>query len=157
MWDSARFRRCPVNSTSLRPESYRSATGAGRPRRGSTSDPYPDSEPKRSNFARSPYPGGEDDARHDGSIERKLYASSEGVGRGFCGDCGTTLTWEGDGEELGLLVEIHMGTLDDPNVHAPKCHVHHDERIAWFDAAGSLPRYHEWEVDEGPYRSDPAV
>ena len=72
-------------------------------------------------------------------------------------DCGTTLTWEGDGEELGLLVEIHMGTLDDPNVHAPKCHVHHDERISGFDAAGSLPRYHEWEVDEGPYRSDPAV
>ena len=89
--------------------------------------------------------------------ERKLYASSKGVGRGFCADCGTTLTWEGDGEELGLLVEIHMGTLDDPNVHAPKCHVHHDERVSWFDAAGTLPRYHEWEVEEGPFRSDPAV
>ena len=89
--------------------------------------------------------------------ERKLYASSEGVGRGFCVECGTTLTWEGDGEELGLLVEIHMGTLDDPNALTPTCHVHHDERISWFDTAGTLPRYHEWEVEEGPYRSDPAV
>ncbi len=89
--------------------------------------------------------------------ERKLYASSEGVGRGFCADCGTTLTWEGDGEELGLLIEIHMGTLDDPNVHAPKCHVHHDERISWFDTADNLPRFHEWEVEEGPYRNDPAI
>jgi hypothetical protein len=89
--------------------------------------------------------------------ERKLYTSSEGVGRGFCGDCGSTLSWEGDGEELGLLIEIHMGTLDDPNALTPKCHVHHGERISWFDTAGTLPRYYEWEVEEGPYRSDPAV
>ena len=97
-----------------------------------------------------------DSVRFTGS-ERKLYASSEGVGRGFCPDCGTTLTWEGDGEELGMLVEIHMGTLDDPSALAPKCHVHHDERVAWFDTAGQLPRFHEWEVEEGPYRTDPAV
>ena len=89
--------------------------------------------------------------------ERKRYVSSEGVERSFCGDCGTTLTWEGDGEELGLLIEIHMGTLDDPSALTPTCHVHHDERIPWFDTAGMLPRYHVWEEEEGPYRSDPAV
>ena len=36
--------------------------------------------------------------------DRKIYESSKGVGRAFCGDCGTTLTWEGDGGELGPLV-----------------------------------------------------
>jgi hypothetical protein len=97
-----------------------------------------------------------DEVRFTGS-ERKRYESSEGVARGFCGDCGTTLTWEGDGEELGMLIEIHMGTLDDPDALEPRCHVHHDERVAWFDVAGRLPRFHEWEVDEGPYRTDPAV
>jgi hypothetical protein len=89
--------------------------------------------------------------------ERKQYASSVGVGRGFCAECGTTLTWEGDGEELGPLIEIHMGTLDDPGALTPTCHVHHDERLSWFDTAGALPRYREWEVEEGPYRTDPAV
>jgi len=89
--------------------------------------------------------------------KRKLYASSKGVGRGFCADCGTTLTWEGDGEELGQLIEIHMGTLDDPSALKPNCHIHHDERISWFDVAGTLPRYHEWEDDEVPYRNDPMI
>lgn len=87
--------------------------------------------------------------------ERKLYASSEGVGRGFCIDCGTTLTWEGDDEELGPLVEIHMGTLDEPDALKPSCHVNHDERVAGFDVAGTLPRYHEWEEEEGPYCNEP--
>ena len=77
--------------------------------------------------------------------ERSLYASSEGVERGFCGACGTTLTWEGDGEELGMLVEIHLGTLDDPDGLAPKSHIHYRERVSWFDTTDSLPRYAEWE------------
>ena len=89
--------------------------------------------------------------------ERKLYASSKGVDRGFCADCGTTLTWEGDGGELGQLIEIHMGTLDDPSTLKPSYHIHHDERISWFDVAGKLPRYHEWEEDEIPYSNDPMI
>lgn len=86
---------------------------------------------------------------------RALYESSPGVGRGFCSACGTSLTWEGDGEELGPLVEILVGTLDDPSAFAPESHVHHDERVPWFDVADTLPRHHEW--DEGkPYRHGPA-
>ena len=38
--------------------------------------------------------------------ERKIYESSTGVGRAFCGQCGTPLTWEGDGGEFGPLVEF---------------------------------------------------
>ena len=87
--------------------------------------------------------------------ERKLYSSSAGVERGFCANCGTTLTWEGDGDELGPLVEIHIGTLDDPNAFTPQCHVHHDEKLSWFDVADDLPRYHEWDEGE-PYRHGPA-
>ncbi len=86
--------------------------------------------------------------------ERTIYESSPGVGRAFCSQCGTSLTWEGDGEELGPLIEILTGTLDDPSVFSPESHVHHDERIAWFDVADDLPRHHEW--DEGkPYQHGP--
>ena len=81
--------------------------------------------------------------------ERSLYASSEGVRRGFCGACGTTMTWEGDGEELGMLVEIHLGTLDDHGALTPKSHIHYRERVSWFDTKDSLPRYAVWEDESG--------
>ncbi len=58
-------------------------------------------------------------------------------------------------DRLGPLIEIHIGTLDDPSRFTPESHVHHDERIAWFDVADDLPRYHEWDEGE-PYRHGPA-
>ncbi len=81
--------------------------------------------------------------------ERATYESTPGVQRGFCGRCGTPLTWEGDGDELGPLIEIHVGTTDDPNKLAPQLHVHYAERIPWFEVSDALPRYHGWEEAEG--------
>jgi len=77
--------------------------------------------------------------------ERATYESSPGITRGFCGDCGTTLTWEGNDDELGPLVEIHIGTADEPGNLAPQMHLHHAERVPWFETSDSLPRYREWE------------
>ncbi len=51
--------------------------------------------------------------------ERKIYNSSPGVGRAFCGDCGTTLTWESDPRGQSLI-EFHIGTLDEPNALPPR-------------------------------------
>ncbi len=82
--------------------------------------------------------------------ERRIYASSPGVGRAFCGTCGTPLTWEGDGgEELGQIVEFHLSTFDEPEVLKPTGHAFYSERISWFDTADSLPRY-EGFVDMSP-------
>jgi hypothetical protein len=82
--------------------------------------------------------------------ERKIYSSSPGVGRGFCGACGTPLTWEGDGgDDLGPIFEFHISTFDNPDNLAPTGHAFFPERIAWFDAADDLPRY-EGFVDESP-------
>ena len=82
--------------------------------------------------------------------ERGIYESSPGVGRAFCGKCGTPLTWEGDGgEELGLIVELHLSTFDDPEALVPSGHAFYPERISWFEVADSLPRY-EGFVDESP-------
>ncbi len=88
--------------------------------------------------------------------ERKIYESSPGVGRAFCGQCGTPLTWEGDGGEFGPLVELLISTFDDPNAFAPQGHLHHAERISWFETTDNLPRYRAWD-DEDPYLKQPAT
>ncbi len=64
-----------------------------------------------------------------------VYNSSPGVERGFCSRCGTSLTWQGHG-----LISLHIGTLDDPDEHAPTLHWRYEERSPWCDVAGDLPR-----------------
>ena len=72
---------------------------------------------------------------------RKIYESSPGVGRAFCGTCGTPLTWEGDGGDLGPIVEFHVSTFDTPEALAPTVHAFYPERIPWMEVADDLPRY----------------
>ena len=90
--------------------------------------------------------------------ERRIYNSSPGVGRAFCGQCGTPLTWEGQSEvpERGMIVEFHISTLDDPDAFIPTNHLFYPERIAWFDVADDLPRYHGFDFDSEVTRRGPA-
>lgn len=78
--------------------------------------------------------------------ERKIYQSSPGVGRAFCGTCGTPLTWEGDGGDRGPIVEFHISTFDRPDVLAPTVHAFYSERISWMEVADDLPRYEGFSV-----------
>ncbi len=87
-----------------------------------------------------------DQVRFSGD-ERKIYESSPGVGRAFCGKCGTPLTWEGDGGDLGPIFEFHISTFDDPDVLAPSAHAFYPERITWMDIADNLPRYEGFSED----------
>ncbi len=90
--------------------------------------------------------------------QRQIYNSSPGVGRAFCGQCGTPLTWEGKSNlpERGMILEFHISTLDDPNAFVPTNHVFYKERIAWFDVADDLPRYHGFDFNGELYRRGPA-
>ena len=63
-----------------------------------------------------------------------IYASSSKVERGFCSQCGTSLTWSVRG-----LMSIHIGTLDNPDEHPPRLHWRYDERSPWCDAGRDLP------------------
>ena len=63
------------------------------------------------------------------------YGSSPGVERGFCSQCGTSLTWKGHG-----LMSLHIGTLDNPDEHAPALHWRYEERSPWCDVGRDLPR-----------------
>ena len=78
--------------------------------------------------------------RFDGN-DRKKYASSPGAFRAFCENCGTPLTWEGDGGDLGQIVELHISTFDDPEALVPTSHAFAPERISWFDVADELARF----------------
>jgi len=72
---------------------------------------------------------------------RSLYESSPGAQRGYCTACGTPLTWEGDGGELGPIVELHLSGFDAPEELVPTAHAFYPERLPWFDIADDLPRY----------------
>jgi hypothetical protein len=64
----------------------------------------------------------------------KHFASSNKVRRGFCGDCGTPLTYE-----YGGPVEVAIGTLDNPNLVPPTLQVNPERKLAFFDGLCSLP------------------
>jgi hypothetical protein len=73
--------------------------------------------------------------------KRSLFESSPGALRAYCKKCGTPLTWEGDGGDLGMIVELHLSTFDDPEALKPTAHAFDPERISWFDIEDGLPRY----------------
>ena len=73
--------------------------------------------------------------------KRKTYESSPGATKAFCGHCGTPLTWEGDGDELGQIIELHISTFDKPELMVPTSHAFEPERLPWFEIADDLPRY----------------
>ncbi len=74
------------------------------------------------------------------SDARKFYSSSPGVGRAFCPECGTPLTWETGLGDLGPVCAIHISTFDDPDALMPSALSFYPEKISWFDIADTLPR-----------------
>ncbi len=88
---------------------------------------------------------------------RKFYESSPGANRAFCGSCGTPLTWEGDGDDLGPICEIHVSTFDNPDALVPTGHAFYLERIPWFDVADQLPRYEGFVEYSAPLRHGPEL
>ncbi len=71
--------------------------------------------------------------------ERRFYQSSPGVRRGFCGDCGTPMTYEAD--RCPDEVHLYISTINNPAAFKPQLHVFFAERIPWMELADDLPRY----------------
>jgi hypothetical protein len=88
---------------------------------------------------------------------RRIYSSSPGIGRAFCATCGTSLTWEADLGSLGPVCALHISTSDNPEALQPVAHTFYAERIAWFDAADTLPRYEGMSMDSSIMRHGPAT
>jgi len=64
--------------------------------------------------------------------------TSPGVHRGFCGRCGSSLTFTGDD---WTDVAITAATLDHPSIARPKSNVYLDHRQHWVVIDDNLRKY----------------
>jgi hypothetical protein len=83
----------------------------------------------------------------------KEFGSSPGVWRSFCGECGSPIFYRSD--RRPEIVDLYLGTLNDPNVVAPRCHVHAGEQLAWFEILDELPRFEGSRRGASPIRHGP--
>jgi hypothetical protein len=74
------------------------------------------------------------------------YESSPGARRGFCARCGTQISFGAD--YIPGLVDITIGSLDDPARVAPDFHYWESRRLPWVHFADNLPRYPEFPPTE---------
>lgn len=75
------------------------------------------------------------------SGDPKVYESSPGVRRAFCGDCGTSITYKDD--RLPGEVYIHVGVFDDPASFEPTIHSWYSQRLEYLNILDDLPRPRE--------------
>ena len=67
-----------------------------------------------------------------------IYESSPGVRRGFCSECGTSLTYAGDDwEDVAVL----SATLDDPAAAVPTSNVYLEHKQPWVALDETLKRF----------------
>ena len=66
----------------------------------------------------------------------KHFQSSNAIRRGFCGECGTPLTYE---PISGKYIDLAICAFDDPAVIMPEMQLAEEARIPWCDAATDLP------------------
>ncbi len=77
----------------------------------------------------------------------KIFKSSEHGNRGFCRDCGTSLTFHFD--HLTDEIDIAAATLDDPNLVAPMDHVWTGSMLKWLKWDDGLPQLARDHLHEG--------
>ena len=88
-----------------------------------------------------------------GSITR--YESSKGIYRGFCSNCGSTLTYnrasgDSDNEELNARndeIFISISTMDNPELFPPEEHIRCTEKVNWLHTNDDLPHYENFSVN----------
>jgi hypothetical protein len=51
----------------------------------------------------------------------RWYVASSGVRKGFCGECGSSLLWDQDGDPK---MSICAGSIDAPTGLTPKAHIY---------------------------------
>ena len=72
--------------------------------------------------------------------EPKYYDSSKVAQRGFCADCGSSLTYRPLIQEWSDWVVIQTGSLDHPEDFAPTWHSGIESQTPWLNVHDSLPR-----------------
>lgn len=78
----------------------------------------------------------------------KTIEKTPGITRGFCGECGTTLTYAArdsvDGQDWTADAWFSATALDDPSRVSPKNHVFVSQRQPWITFNDGLPEFPEF-------------
>lgn len=72
------------------------------------------------------------------------FESSDQMKRGFCGHCGTPLSYEKITPGPDDHTELAIGAFDDPGVAAPVMQVNLNDRLPFFAGLSSLPERTEY-------------
>lgn len=72
--------------------------------------------------------------------ELKKYKSSEIAERGFCGNCGTSITNTHYTPVESAYYAIRLGSMDNPKDFPPTFHWGVENRLPWLDINDELPR-----------------
>jgi hypothetical protein len=86
--------------------------------------------------------------------EPRVFASSPGVRRSFCGGCGSPLAYEN--AKLPGEIHLYAALLDDPDAVEPLRHVFCAEQLPWLEILDEPPRYATTSASgAAPLRSGP--
>ena len=72
----------------------------------------------------------------------KWYRSSESARRGFCGECGSFLLWDGGNDEMS----INLGSLDQPTGLKLSGHIFVDDKADYHELTDDLPKFAGYET-----------
>lgn len=67
------------------------------------------------------------------------YRSSPSVTRGFCANCGTSLTYRH--EARGGEVDVTLASLDDQGALAPQMHIWVEDKPSWVIITDGRPQF----------------
>ncbi len=68
----------------------------------------------------------------------KLYRSSPGVERTFCGNCGTPISFRS--ERMSDVMHFYVAAMEEPERFEPELHVAYEEKLSWLNIGDDLPK-----------------
>ena len=72
----------------------------------------------------------------------KEITRSAGITRGFCDQCGTSLTYRH--YQRPGQVDVCLATIDEPQLVRPEYHIWVADKLPWISIDDGLPQYPEW-------------
>ena len=76
----------------------------------------------------------------DPSNHLKTFTADNGSRRSFCGNCGSSLLFQG--REQVPNIEIAIATLDSTCNFEPDAHIFYSQKVSWFEPGDELPKIH---------------
>jgi hypothetical protein len=71
------------------------------------------------------------------SKEPRIYNSSPGVERSFCGTCGSPISFRS--QRMSGVMHFFVAAMDEPERFQPTMHVAIEEKLPWLQLSDNLP------------------